>query len=282
MGTQNTMTEYSSNDVSIYLNAINRTMARKGVTKEISDEFWTNDIVPILYPLWDSDRDKLESFIRYEDGKCLVHKNKFQRNQKTGEYKWVSYEFNLSGVTQEEIDDLYKKLEEKYLEYRGLIDFNLESQLAKAFANDNIVTWHKVLMVRKFLLDDSDWTQVSDAPISDENKELWKIYRQKLRDIPQQQIGIPANFVRYPITPSKFNKMNEESDQQPDEYLSDLDNHYYNLTNSVYSKFSQRIVTYLTLALQSGQIDSIPTSTIFKVDNSLDTILRSIENGGFE
>lgn len=76
--------------------------------------------------------------------------------------------------------------------------------------------------------------------------------------------------------------MNEESDQQPDEYLSDLDNHYYNLTNSVYSKFSQRIVTYLTLALQSGQIDSIPTSTIFKVDNSLDTILRSIENGGFE
>lgn len=61
-------------------------------------------------------------------------------------------------------------------------------------------------MVRKFLLDDSDWTQVSDAPISDEDKELWKIYRQKLRDIPQQQIGIPANFVRYPITPSKFKK----------------------------------------------------------------------------
>ena len=53
------MNEYSSHDVALYVNAINKTMAKNGVTKTISDAFWTSDIVPILYPLWDSDRDKL-------------------------------------------------------------------------------------------------------------------------------------------------------------------------------------------------------------------------------
>ena len=104
------MSEYSSQDVALYLNAINRTMARKGVTKVITDDFWKDEIVPILYPLWDSDKDKLESFIRYETGLTLMNKNKFQRNQRTGEYKWVSYEMNLSAFEQSEIDDLYNKL----------------------------------------------------------------------------------------------------------------------------------------------------------------------------
>ena len=84
-----TMVEYSSQDVALYLNAINKTMARNGVTKVISDDFWTNEIVPILYPLWDSDRDKLESYMRYKTGVSLMNKNKYQRNQKTGQYKWV-------------------------------------------------------------------------------------------------------------------------------------------------------------------------------------------------
>ena len=61
-----------------------------------------DEIVPILYPLWDSDKDKLESFIRYETGLTLMNKNKFQRNQRTGEYKWVSYEMNLSAFEQSE------------------------------------------------------------------------------------------------------------------------------------------------------------------------------------
>ena len=41
------MSEYSSQDVALYLNAINRTMARKGVTKVITDDFWKDEIVPI-------------------------------------------------------------------------------------------------------------------------------------------------------------------------------------------------------------------------------------------
>ena len=37
---------------------------------------------------------------------------------------------------------------------------------------------------RNDLLAKSDWTQVSDAPLSQEKKSEWKVYRQALRDLP--------------------------------------------------------------------------------------------------
>ena len=36
---------------------------------------------------------------------------------------------------------------------------------------------------RNILLDESDWTQMPDAPLTEEEKTLWKTYRQALRDI---------------------------------------------------------------------------------------------------
>jgi hypothetical protein len=36
---------------------------------------------------------------------------------------------------------------------------------------------------RKVILDGSDWTQQPDCSLSDEKKEEWRAYRQKLRDL---------------------------------------------------------------------------------------------------
>ena len=49
---------------------------------------------------------------------------------------------------------------------------------------------------RDQLLAESDWTQVSDAPV---DQAAWATYRQALRDIPQQP-GFPDN-VTWPIAP---------------------------------------------------------------------------------
>ena len=40
--------------------------------------------------------------------------------------------------------------------------------------------------IRNFLLKNTDWTQMPDAPLSDDKKEQYRIYRQKLRDLPAQ------------------------------------------------------------------------------------------------
>jgi hypothetical protein len=276
------MAEYSSRDILLYVNAMNRTMSRKGITKEISDEFWTSEIIPILYPMWDSDRDKLETFVRYSDGVSAINKTKYQRNQKTGEYKWVSYELRLDNFLDSELLDLYEKLDAKFTEYRGLIDVDLEQQLAATFAKENIVTWTKILMVRKFLLEESDWTQTNDAPVSEEDKEMWRVYRQKLRDIPQEQESIPPSAVRFPVTPVKYKQAVEEG-RTDAEYLSEFSGHFYNVTQSVLNKFSSKMVTYLTLALNAGAIGEVPNlKPAIKEQNTLDEILKVIEAGGFE
>ena len=272
------MSEYSSQDVALYLNAINKTMARNGVTKVISDDFWTKEIVPILYPLWDSDRDKLESYMRYKTGVSLMNKNKYQRNQKTGQYKWVSYEMNLDSFEQSELDDLYNRLEEKYIEFRGLQDKDLDAELSAKFANDNYTNWTKITLIRNFLLMDSDWTQLADCPLTDEQKARWNAYRQKLRDIPQEQLSIPPSNVKFPISPKKYAEMLVENSEL-EAYLAS-DDQFFHIAQSVYRKFASRAMSYMAMAITTKQVDGMPQNRVYSESNTLDAILRAIDDGG--
>ena len=272
------MNEYSSHDVVLYVNAINKTMAKNGVTKTISDAFWTSDIVPILYPLWDSDRDKLESFIRYNDGVSLMNKNKYQRNQKTGVYKWVSYEMDLAGFEKSDVDDLYTRLSDKFVEYRGLDDTDLETQLAAQFAKEEYTNWTKIRLIRNFLLMDSDWTQVGDAPLTADQKTQWTAYRTKLRNIPSEQSSIPASEVKFPITPTKYADMLAEN-ASLGEYLA-TNSQFYFLGQSVFRKFSKRLTTYLAMAITTEAIDGLPQNRVYSETDTLDAILTAIDNGG--
>ena len=47
-------------------------------------------------------------------------------------------------------------------------------------------TWDEIRVVRNAGLQASDWTQLSDVPLSDEDKAAWIAYRQALRDITGQ------------------------------------------------------------------------------------------------
>jgi len=44
--------------------------------------------------------------------------------------------------------------------------------------------WGKLRRLRKELLNDSDRTQLADAPLTDTKKAEWATYRQALRDMP--------------------------------------------------------------------------------------------------
>ena len=273
----------SPSETSLYLNAFDKTIQFEGVMKTIDDDYWTSNIVPILYPLWDSDKDKLELFVQYKDNTVKMNKTKYQRNQKTGAYKWVSYQFDLAPFPTE-VNDLYTKIVEKWTEYRVGQENDLERALAASFSKSTILNWTKVTLMRNFLLMDSDWTQVGDAPISAEEKAKWVTYRQKLRDIPQEQKDNAANAVVFPITPSKHAKLGDGLT-----YLGDV-SHFYTIPQSVYSKFSTRIVNYLALAIGTAAIDEMPVTSISRPntsldpntgDNDLDNILKMIDEGDF-
>ena len=273
----------SPSETSLYLNAFDKTIQYEGVMKTIDDDYWTSDIVPILYPMWDSDNDKLELFVQYKDNTVKMNKSKYQRNQRTGVYKWVSYQFDLSPFPTE-VNDLSTRVIEKWTEYRVGQENDLERALAASFAKSTILNWTKVTLIRNFLLMDSDWTQLGDAPISTDEKAKWTTYRQKLRDIPQDQKDNAANAVVFPITPTKHAKLADSFT-----YLEDV-SHFYTIPQSVYSKFSTRIVNYLALAIGTAAIDEMPVTSIARPntsldpntgDNSLDNILKMIDEGDF-
>ena len=273
----------SPSETSLYLNAFDKTIQYEGVMKTIDDDYWTSDIVPILYPMWDSDNDKLELFVQYKDNTVKMNKSKYQRNQKTGVYKWVSYQFDLSPFPTE-VNDLSTRVIEKWTEYRVGQENDLERALAASFAKSTILNWTKVTLIRNFLLMDSDWTQLGDAPISADEKAKWTTYRQKLRDIPQDQKDNAANAVVFPITPTKHAKLADSFT-----YLEDV-SHFYTIPQSVYSKFSTRIVNYLALAIGTIDIDEMPVTRIARPegsiqpntgDTTLDSILKMIDEGDF-
>ena len=51
---------------------------------------------------------------------------------------------------------------------------------------------------RDKLLLECDWTQLSDAPLSEEKKQEWANYRQQLRDLPET---VDINNIVYPEKP---------------------------------------------------------------------------------
>lgn len=54
----------------------------------------------------------------------------------------------------------------------------------------------KVRIERNQKLKDTDWTQTYDSPV---NKEAWAIYRQALRDLPQNYNGVGP--IPWPLLP---------------------------------------------------------------------------------
>lgn len=45
--------------------------------------------------------------------------------------------------------------------------------------------WENIRSTRQKLISETDWTQITDAPLSIEKKSEFSAYRQALRDIPQ-------------------------------------------------------------------------------------------------
>ena len=57
-----------------------------------------------------------------------------------------------------------------------------------------------VYTMRGALLQQSDWTQLIDVPLTDEQRAAWVTYRQELRDVPNQP-GFPEQII-WPVAPS--------------------------------------------------------------------------------
>lgn len=88
--------------------------------------------------------------------------------------------------------------ENEVVEYQDIIQKTEED-----FQTDVRTKWNEIRSTRNLLLTDSDWTQLSDSPLSELKKEEWRLYRQSLRDITLQEDVF--NIV-WPVKPGTTNE----------------------------------------------------------------------------
>lgn len=77
------------------------------------------------------------------------------------------------------------------------INYDMWLQFAKESEHEKLAT--KIRTKRDKLLTETDWTQVTDTVLSSKKQEEYKAYRQKLRDITEQE-GFPYK-VKFPVKP---------------------------------------------------------------------------------
>ena len=84
-------------------------------------------------------------------------------------------------------------------EQNGTYTFTLNNETVKA---RNRMLLEDMITERNKQLTASDWTQMPDSPITDEQKQLWQTYRQALRDFPNTYTGSPNEWqVSVPTKP---------------------------------------------------------------------------------
>jgi hypothetical protein len=237
------LTESNVPQLILQLNAIQKQINYRGITRDISDTYWKDEIGPRLYPNWDSDKDKLVQLNYYDNGSFHAKRRKFVKNFSTNQYEWKDYEMESYEV--EEAKEIFTLLKEAFYLIESVEKENFQKELAAAHYQANTVSWFGIRLVRQFLLEDSDWVFMPDSSVSEENLELWKTYRKALRNIPQVDEFVEASDVLFPISPEDYNVFYKP--ENPDqEYLS-TPSQYLKLSGYFISHYKERVIQYLII-----------------------------------
>jgi hypothetical protein len=228
----------------LQVDAIQKTVTYKNVTKNITDTYWTSDIVPVLYPLWDSDKDKLALFAWYANDTYMAQKRKYTKNFKTDTFYWNDYEMEDVGGTEGK--KVFDKFKEAFFLADSLEETEYQSTFSKVYAKTSTVSWLSVRLSRNFLLTETDWVFIEDSGVSADDKELYKKYRKKLRDLPSDTATTDAAQVKFPINPSYYKNVILQKDASA-EYLETADQ-FIALASTYFQTFKEKITSYLMVS----------------------------------
>ena len=228
----------------LQVDAIQKTVTYKSVTKNITDTYWTSDIVPVLYPLWDSDKDKLVLFAWYANDTYMAQKRKYTKNFKTDTFYWNDYEMEDVGGTEGQ--KVFDKFKEAFFLADSLEETEYQSTFSKVYAKTSAVSWLSVRLSRNFLLSETDWIFVEDSGVSADDKELYKTYRKKLRDLPSDTATTDAAQVKFPINPSYYKNVILQKDASA-VYLDTTDQ-FVTLASTYFQTFKEKITSYLMVS----------------------------------
>lgn len=203
----------------LHLDVINQTITYKDVEKAIPNSYWKDTLVPMMYPLWDTDKDKLINFYHYSNGSYSAQRRKFIRNFATNTDEWKDYE--MESIQNSDGDTFRDKILEGFYLIDSLENQDFQNELASMYAKQQAVSPLTVRLARNFLLSETDWTQsVTDSGLSADDKAMYVTYRTKLRDITTTyEFNNNIDEVKFPISPEFYNKI-YKVDNPGEDYLA--------------------------------------------------------------
>jgi hypothetical protein len=115
-------------------------------------------------------------------------------------YKTDTGEILSNGTTNASIEDFI--LEDGQSIIEGIYEVSEYKIIDASPVEQSIDFWETIRLQRNELLNQSDWTQINDSPLSDSKKQEWATYRQLLRDLPNtyQSVNNIADVI-FPTIP---------------------------------------------------------------------------------
>jgi hypothetical protein len=231
-------------NILLQLNVMDRGITYRGMLKVVPDNYWNDEVKPKLYPLWDTEKDRLVEFSWYDNNTYHCIRRKFIKNFKTNEYEWKDYEIEQTDV--DAARSFYEFLKETFLNIEQLINAEFQEEMGRMYGEVSSESWLSIRLARNFLLQETDFVfACSDVNISEEKKENYALYRQKLRDLPNLFADVPPNEVKFPMSPEAFTAIYKEN-HPGEEYLSSEDQ-WITLGSFFFTSFREKMVRYLTV-----------------------------------
>ena len=283
----------------LQLNLMDRSIVYRGMMKVVPDAYWTDTVRPKLYPLWDTDKDRLVEFTYYDNGTYHCTRRKHIKNFRTGEYEWKDYDMEQSDV--EAANTFFEFLKDTFMNIEQLQNEEFQEEMGRMYGEVRSESWLSIRLARNFLLQETDFIfTVSDAPaISDEKKEMYRTYRQKLRDLPATFADFNLSQVKFPMSPEAFEAVYKVNN--PDAVYLDTEDQWTALSAFFFAQFRDKMARYLCVRdltdrlYNSAFIEALKTNPVAigvegtpwsnqhqnldSIKASLDDLISRIDNG---
>ena len=227
----------------IQLSLLDRAIVYGGLMKTVPDTYWEETVRPQIYPLWDTEKDRLVECTWYDNNTYHCIRRKFIKNFKTGQYEWRDYEMEQTDV--EAARTLAEFLKDTFVNIERLQNAEFQEELGRMYGEVRSESWMTIRLARNFLLQECDYIFCSDVTVSEEMKAMYVLYRQKLRDLPQTYSNADPKSVRFPLSPYAY--QNAYKPANPNNGYLETEDQWNALSSFFLSKFTEKMAAYLSV-----------------------------------
>ena len=187
----------------IQLNALDGSLWYKNRVEKLTEEELAA-VKESAGEFWWTDNDQITLLTVNFDGSYVCERRKRVWSYRNGTYTFTNYKFVEPSEAQ--VLELSNKLLKKFEDLRIKRLKTEADKLSGVLATEYNGLISNFKSMRNRMLIDTDWSQLADAPLSDDDKALYRAFRQYLRDMPEDPAWMSNDVfqVDFPITPKVY------------------------------------------------------------------------------